>query len=237
MATEVKMTIKLICCIGLDYDLTLIPHFCKHYSQYNINSYHFILNKKNNFHIVDYLEYFTELHPTETIFESWVGEFNAIDKIHKFNKIIESSIESHILLTDVDEFQNHDKIKEDYIWGDLVDREPENSYVKKITSEDIKSQFPIKSKISGWKNTIKPCVFPSTERLKTSHYITSEYKGESLIEIDHYRWTDMRFIKSQRRYDIHNRLNSEGKTFENGYGLDTNDSKYIIQRLTPKSNI
>lgn len=231
------MTIKLICCIGLDYDLDLISHFCKHYSQYNIDSFHFILNKKNNFNIVDYFKYFDKLHPTEISYESWIGEFNAIDKIDKFNKIIESATESHILITDVDEFQNHYEIKQDYIWGDLVDREPENSSIKEVTSDDIKSQFPIKSKISGWKNTIKPCVFPSKERLKTSHYITREYKGESLIEIDHYRWTDTRYVKSQIRYDIHNRLNSEGKTFESGYGLDTNDSKSIINRLTPKSNI
>jgi hypothetical protein len=233
----VNYEIKLICCISLDYDLDLIPHFCNHYSQYDINSYHFILNKKNSFHIVDYLEYFTKLHPTEINFELWVGEFNAIDKIDKFNKIIQSSKESHILLTDVDEFQNHDEIKQNYIWGDLVDREPKNSDIKKITSEDIKFQFPIKSKISGWKNTIKPCVFPSTERLKTSHYITTEYKGEPLIQVDHYRWTNTRLIKSKNRYDVYTKLNIEGKKFKSGYGLDTTESKFIIKRLTPKNNI
>ena len=82
-------------------------------------------------------------------------------------------MESHILLTDIDEFQNHVvPIQDDFIWGDLVDREPEGSKVKEVTAENIALQFPIKSKISKWNNTIKPCLFPSTERLLSSHFIT-----------------------------------------------------------------
>jgi len=232
------MKIKLICCIGLDYDLELIPHFTKHYSKYNINSYHFILNKSNEFIITDYLKYFNNLHPTEITFEKWVGEFNAIDKIDKFNKIIEKTKESHILLTDVDEFQNHKKIiKENYIWGDLVDRETEDGFVKEINSDNIQKQFPIKSKKSDWNNTIKPCVFPSIERLKTSHYITTSYNGEPTIDVDHYRWTNTRLTKSKNRYDIYTRLNKEGKTFNGGGILDTHDSLKIINQLKPKSNI
>ena len=232
------MKIKLICCIGLDYDLNLIPHFTKHYSQYNINSYHFILHKKSEFDVTNYLEYFSNLHPTEIIFEKWVGEFNAIDKIDKFNKIIEKTKESHILLTDVDEFQNHKKIiKENYIWGDLVDRETEDGFVKEINSDNIQKQFPIKSKKSDWNNTIKPCVFPSIERLKTSHYITTSYNGEPTIDVDHYRWTNTRLEKSKNRYDIYKRLNKEGKTFKGGGILDTHDSLKIINQLKPKSNI
>jgi hypothetical protein len=232
------MKIKLICCVGLDYDLDLIPHFTKHYSQYNINSYHFILNKSNEFDITDYLEYFSNLHPTEIVFEKWAGEFNAIDKIDKFNNIIEDSKEYHILLTDVDEFQNHkDDIVDDYVWGNLIDRESEDGLVKQVTSVDINQQFPIKSQKSEWKNTIKPCVFPSTERLKSSHYITTNYSEEKTIDVNHYRWTNTRLEKSKNRYDIHNRLNKEGKTFKSGAILDTYDSLKIINQLKPKSNI
>lgn len=232
------MKIKLICCIGLDYDLELIPHFTKHYCKYNINSYHFILHKMSKFYVVDYLKYFKELHPSKITFEEWVGEFNAIDKIDKFNKIIEKTKESHILLTDVDEFQNHKKIiKENYIWGDLVDRETEDGFVKEINSDNIQKQFPIKSKKSDWNNTIKPCVFPSIERLKTSHYITTSYNGEPTIDVDHYRWTNTRLEKSKNRYDIYTKLNKEGKTFKGGGRLDTHDSLRIINQLKPKYNI
>jgi hypothetical protein len=80
-------------------------------------------------------------------------------------------------------------------------------------------------------------VFPSTERLKTSHYITTNYSEEKTIDINHYRWTNTRLEKSKNRYDIHNRLNKEGKTFKSGGMLDTYDSLKIINQLKPKSNI
>lgn len=232
------MKIKLICCIGLDYDWHLIPHLTKHYSQYNINSYHFILNKSNEFDITDYLEYFNNIHTDEIVFEKWTGQFNAIDKIDKFNNIIKDSKESHILLTDVDEFQNHKgDIVDDYVWGNLIDREAKDGLVRTVSSTPIDKQFPIKSKKSGWINTIKPCIFPSTERLKTSHYITTKYSGEKTIDVDHYRWTSTRLEKSKNRYNVYKQLNKEGKTFEGGGMLDTYDSLKIINQLKPKSNI
>lgn len=237
------MKIKLICCIGLDYDLNLITHFTKHYCQYNINSYYFILNKRNEFDITDYLEYFNNLH-TETscsceiVFKKWVGQFNAIDKIYKFNNIIKDSKESHILLTDIDEFQNHKgDIVDDYVWGNLIDREAKDGLVRKVSSTSIENQFPIKSKKSGWINTIKPCVFPSTERLKTSHYITTQYSFQKTIDVDHYRWTSTRLEKSKNRFNNYTKLNKEGRTFEGGGMLDTYDSLKIINQLKPKSNI
>ena len=45
--------------MGLDYDIELISHFCKHYSKYNIYSFHFILNKLKDFEIKDY--FYTKL--------------------------------------------------------------------------------------------------------------------------------------------------------------------------------
>ena len=212
------MKIKLICCIGLDYDTELIPHFCKHYSKYNIYSFHFILNKLKDFEIKDYSKYFSNLPTTlpfigaKLSFEKWVGEFNSIDKIDKFNRIIKYSNESHILLSDIDEFQQHTKsITSNYIWGNLLDRESSDSSPQKVTSENIEVQFPITSNRSEWKNTIKPCVFPKSELLRSSHFITTEYKNEPLIDVHHYRWTNSRLQKSKDRYRIYTKLNKDGK--------------------------
>lgn len=232
-------SIKLIACIGLKYDIDLLSHFCQHYSKYNIDSYHFILHNDVDFKLIDYFHYFFKLEPNNIIsFESWIGEFNCIDKISRFNKIISKTEESHILLTDVDEFQNHNiPIKEDYVWGDLIDREPKDSKVKKVTSEDIALQFPLKTKVSGWNNTIKPCVFPSSEQLLSSHYINTQYKNEELIEIDHYRWTESRLPKSKERYNIHSRLNKENITFPTGHSLDAEESRRVANRLEKKTAI
>lgn len=231
-------SIKLIVCISLKYDADLIPHFCKHYSKYNIDTYHIILHNNEDFDLLDYHKYFINIKNFKITFNYWVGEFNCIDKIDKFNKIIDKTNESHILLTDVDEFQNHYiPLKEDYIWGDLIDREPKGSKVKKVTSEDISSQFPLKTKISGWNNTIKPCIFPSSERLLSSHYITTPYNNQNLINIDHYRWTESRLAKSKERYNIHSRLNKDNITFPSGHRIDAKESRRVYNRLEKKSVI
>ena len=81
------MTIKLISCIGLDYDLNLIAHFTKHYSKYNINHYHIILNSSiYDFEVEDYYSYFTHLKTSnvgliDITLEKWYGEFNSINKL------------------------------------------------------------------------------------------------------------------------------------------------------------
>lgn len=231
-------SIKLLTCIGLKYDTELIDHFCNHYSKFDIHSYHIILHNDVDFNLADYFKHFLKLKPRSIIFESWVGEFNCIDKIDKFNKIIKETEESHILLTDVDEFQNHTfPVEFDYIWGDLTDREPVGSKTKKVTSDDITVQFPIKTKVSGWNNTVKPCIFPSTERLISSHFISKNYDNQDLIEIDHYRWTDSRLLKSKERYKIHSRLNRNNITFPGGYPVDTRDSENVISRLKNKTLI
>ena len=232
------MDIKLICCIGLDYDLNLVPHFVNHYSRYNIDSFHFILNKKNKFNTTDYLKYFTDLDSIRVKFEDWVGEFNSIDKIYKFNNIIENSTESHILLADVDEFQNHPgKINKDYVWGNLVDRVNKYSLSKKVTKKELDKQFPSKTKISNWTNTIKPCVFPSSERLLTSHLITKQYNNESTIEVNHYRWTDTRLRKAEDRHRIYKKLNEDGKRWPPGQKINAEESLHVISKLKPKSKI
>tara|TARA_B100000497_G_scaffold127738_1_gene170672 strand:+ start:461 stop:1165 length:705 start_codon:yes stop_codon:yes gene_type:complete len=231
-------SIKLITCVSIKYDIDLIYHFCKHYSKFNIDSHHFILHNDADFELTEYLELFLLIKSSELTFEKWVGEFNCIEKIGKFNKIITNSKESHILLTDIDEFQNHViPIQGDYIWGDLVDREPEGMKVKKVTAESIALQFPIKSKISKWNNSIKPCLFPSTERLLSSHFITKQYNNENTIEVDHYRWTNTRLLKSRERYNIHARLNKENITFPGGFPVDAKESRRVVSRLETKTAI
>ena len=233
------MNIKLISCISLDYDLKLIPHFLSHYSKLNISNFHFILHKKENFNVVDFLYYFSKLPPFKVTFQQWVGEFNAVDKIEKYNSIIESTDESHILLADVDEFQNHKHIiTEDYVWGHLVDREPQDKLVKEVDSSDLSKQFPIKSLRSNWVDNIKICVFPSSEKLVTSHHTTTSYRGEDTIPVDHYRWTDTRYEKASERYAVYSKLNkNKSKLFSNGAHLATADSLNIINMLKKKTFI
>lgn len=231
------MNIKMISCISLDYDLDLIFHFVRHYSKLNISSFHFILHKRENFDIEDYKKYFTYLPSSSLTLQAWCGIFNAPDKIERFNSIIENSEESHILLSDVDEFQNHKQlIEQDYIWGRLVDREPKGKLVKKVDSSNISEQFPIKSFKSNWKDNLKVCVFPASEKLVNSHYVTSPYKNQQTIDIDHYRWTDTRYEKSKERYFTYIEINeNKSKTFPNGARLATRDSLNVIKMLKKKT--
>ena len=231
------MKIKLICCIGLDYDTKLIEHFCKHYSQYNIHSFHFILNKKENFKTNDYLDYFLDADPFNITFEKWIGDFNDIDKIDKFNRIIKYSVESHILLSDIDEFQQHIKpIESDYIWGKLIDREPISGKTKIVTKFPIEEQFPIQSNISNWKYPIKPCVFPSSERLENSHHLKDESNiNENKIQIYHYRWTSTRLKKSKDRHKIFTEVKNSNKRFDSGHRQSLGDSKKLIGYLKDKT--
>tara|TARA_B100001564_G_scaffold307084_1_gene276815 strand:+ start:187 stop:906 length:720 start_codon:yes stop_codon:yes gene_type:complete len=233
------MKIKLICCIGLDYDTELISHFCKHYSKYNIYSFHFILNKANDFEIKDYSEHFSNLPTTlpfigaKLNFEKWIGNFNDIDKIDKFNDIIKHSNESHILLSDIDEFQQHTKsITSNYVWGKLIDREPINGKTKKVTEQSIEEQFPIQSNRSNWKYPIKPCIFPSSERLANSHHLKDESNiTENKIKIYHYRWTSTRLKKSKDRYNIFTEVRNSNKRFNSGHKQSLGDSKKLIGYL------
>ena len=118
-----------------------------------------------------------------------------------------------------------------------MDREPEGLKVKKVTAENIALQFPVKSKISKWNNTIKPCLFPSTERLLSSYLITKQYNNENTIEVDHYRWTNTRLPKSKERYNIHARLKKDNINFPGGYPVDAQESRRVVSRLEKKTSI
>jgi len=231
------MTIKLLSCISLKYDTSLIPHFCNHYCKYNIDHFHFILHNDKKFKIYDFLHYFSPITKLKITFTQWVGEFNAIDKILKFNEIIDKSKQTHILLSDIDEFQQHKtSINTPYVWGALFDRFPKDNQIKKVTNKNLEQQFPIIGPPS-WENNIKPCVFPKTDKLLSSHHITCPYSNESTIRVDHYRWTDTRLDKSKERLNIYTRLNRMKKTFPMGNPLVLNDSINIIKKIETKNTI
>lgn len=204
--------IKLISCIGIDYDIQLLPHFIKHYSKLDIDTFHFILHSNFEFDINEFRN--TDINLK---LEKWVGEFDGVTKTNKLNKIIEQSEESHILLADVDEFQIWETPLKDsnVVWGRLRDRESKDRTLAEVTEENLLVQFPLITDRTKWTDLDKPCLFPSSDRLLTPHHLRDNYNTkENLIDIDHFRWIKGRIEKSKERKEIYRKLNEQGIKLE-----------------------
>lgn len=231
-------TIKLISCIGLDFDSQLLPHFIEHYRKLDIDSFHLILHSKNDFDIDQYKTLTNNL-----ILDKWVGVFDGVTKTNKLNVIIRDTTESHILMADVDEFQIWDnslKSNDGVVWGILQDRESTNKKLNEVTTENLEDQFPLETQRTKW-DPKKPCLFPSTDKLLSPHHLRdNQYKDEYLIiKVNHYRWIKGRLEKSKERDKVYNELNKKGVKFESGiWGEIPNwESQDIINQYKDKTII
>ena len=81
------MTIKLISCVGIDYDIALLPHFIEHYSKLDIDTFHFIIHSKSQFNLNEFSNTNINLR-----LDKWVGKFDGVTKTNKLNKGIKNKI-------------------------------------------------------------------------------------------------------------------------------------------------
>ena len=228
--------IKLISCIGIDYDLQLLPHFIKHYSKLDIDTFHFIIHSNSQFDVNEFRDSTLNLR-----LEKWVGTFDGVTKTNKLNKIIEKTEEPYIVLADVDEFQIWDRPLSSYnrtVWGILEDRESEDNTLKPVTAENIEKQFPLKTQRTRWEPE-KPCLFPSTDRLLSPHHLRDNkyIKDSTNIKINHYRWISGRVEKSIERDRVYSELNEKGVKLESGIWnkIPNWESQHIINQYRDKT--
>lgn len=228
--------IKLISCISLDYDLQLLPHFLKHYCKLDIDVFHFILhsNQYSNLDIEKlYDEYFGKV-TQKLILENWSGVFDGITKTNKLNRIIQSSKESHIVMADVDEFQEWKKpLKEsgDLIWGKLRDRESTDKKLNPVSEGLIFDQFPLITSKTWWPNLFKPCLFPSSDILRDPHRLkVNTNPQKDIINIDHFRWIEGRLEKMIERKSNYETLRKQGARFDDSPlgKIPVKDSEIVV---------
>jgi hypothetical protein len=229
------MTIKLISCVGIDYDIALLPHFIEHYSKLDIDTFHFIIHSKSQFNLNEF--YNTNINLR---LDKWVGKFDGVTKTNKLNNIIEKTKEDYIVLADVDEFQIWDKPLKSYnkaVWGTLQDRESKDKSLTEVKPGNLEEQFPLITERTLWKDLDKPCLFPSSDRLLSPHHLEiNKNPKKDLIKVNHYRWVKGRLEKSIERKSIYKELNKKGYKLEKGpwNKIPNWESDHIIGAYTKK---
>ena len=232
------MSIKLISCIGLDYDRPLLSHFLKHYRALDIDSIHLIIHKKSKFNIQEIYDEFGD----DLILEKWVGLFDGVTKTSKLNKIIENTEEDYIMMADVDEHQIWDTPVNEYLnvsnfrWGKLIDRESKEKQLIEVTDTPLDEQFPLVTNRTIWTDLFKPCLFPSTDRLASPHHlIINHNNNKDIIDIHHYRWVAGRLEKTKERKDHYTELNKTGYHLEKSpwKTIPNWEGDYILRMYKP----
>lgn len=155
------MKIYLISCLGLDFDIDLLPHFIEHYLKLGIQKENFLL-------VLNYFKYPQKLHSAQRTLSHygikplkiWRGEYDSKQKWKYINELLCKYVNEKdwAIHPDFDEFHEYpDSIRnviEDFeinkinaIQGFLIDRISIDKKIKKITDEPIFSQFPIKTSL------------------------------------------------------------------------------------------
>lgn len=243
--------ITLTSCISVDYDLALLPHFVKHYSKLKIDKYKFIFHSKYKFYPSKF-EHLLEPLKSKVEISTWVGEFNASDKVDRLNAL---QTEGLILTADVDELQIWDRPLDKYfrifyyiksffskkkrvVWGFLRDRESKDSNLPFVSSVNLEEQFPIISNKSKWgRSAYKPCLFPYNVRLSSPHHLEGYEPKGPFIDVDHYRWISGRLEKSIERVNTYRKLNKQGKKLEEFGFFPTQGLQNVIDEYGTKTPI
>lgn len=208
------MILNLITVVSNEFDVEYIKHFIKHYSQYDIDNWHVVINDPSGKDRNEAYFRFKTFKP-DCKFYFWTEEFSSPSKVKYVNDII-SKCKGYILFSDIDELQQWTEepkiaIKKHHIVGgtkrDRFDWEFKPREVDQYQS--IYEQFPIKSDVSKEQlgsYTHLPCAFHSSYRLENNHDLIFygrlvEYK--SYIDIDHFKWNLKRKYKAQKRVEVH----------------------------------
>jgi len=214
------MKLTLLNIVSIDFDYNYIEHFAKHYSQFDIDEWHIILQTNYKDSSTAARNKFKEFHPN-IFFYYWEGEFwstptgagGVKTKIDRFNEIIEG-LEGFILLADIDEFHLYPTepkllLEEGVVGGIMYDRFKEDRLPGPLKSGNIFKQFPIedtysKEVLEVWQH--KPCLFHNSCRLINSHELVQynekvEYTTD--IKIAHFKWTNTTKMKLIKRVETY----------------------------------
>jgi hypothetical protein len=217
------MKLNLLNTTSAEFDASLVKHFTEHYSQFDIDEWHIILHNGSSTKLYEAQAIFKSLRPNIRFYE-WNDTFLSSEKIKLFNKII-SKLEGYILLSDIDELQEwpqepkHMLYTQPVIGGKLIDRLPIIGKTKPIeASPTLFEQYPLESNISAKISnsyTHKPCVFHKSYRLINSHELQLNgkpvyYTDSKMIDIAHFKFTDTRLSKTERRITDYKKANAEG---------------------------
>tara|TARA_E500000318_G_scaffold112057_1_gene133750 strand:+ start:5993 stop:6709 length:717 start_codon:yes stop_codon:yes gene_type:complete len=217
------MNLNLLNVTSTEYDYDLVEHFVKHYSRFDIDNWYVILHRSTDREPHEARAFFRSLKPNIRFIE-WHDTFLSSEKIKLFNSII-SSFDGYVLLSDIDELQQWKQepkdvlLKQPVVGGNLIDRLPLNSLTKKVdTKVDIFEQFPVKSEISKNISRLyshKACAFHKSYKLVNSHDLTLYgdpvmYMDDPMIDIAHFRFTDKRLEKTQKRFKEYKKANAAG---------------------------
>jgi len=232
------MKLNLLNITSTKYDADLVPHFVQHYKQFDIDEWHVILHRDEDVEPHEARKNFRSAHPSIKFYE-WNDMFLSTEKIKLFNSIIKK-LDGYILLADIDELQIWPKEPKDMlrdqpiVGGWLKDRTPMNSLYSKVTHDDsLFNQFPVSSTLSKdlfKMYTHKPCVFHKSYKLVNSHDLELYnnpvyYQDKTMIDIAHFRWTDSRLPKTEKRYTDYKEKNKEG------VALNWKESEKILNYL------
>ena len=214
------MKLNLLNITSIDFDFNYIEHFAKHYSQFDIDEWHIILQTNYNYSSTAARNKFKEFHPN-TFFYYWEGEFwstatgadGVKTKIDRFNEIIEK-LEGFILLADIDEFHLYPTepkllLERGIVGGMMHDRFKPGRSPGALKPDNIFEQFPIKDTFSldileVWQH--KPCLFHNSYRLINSHELTlynEKVDYPTDLEIAHFKWTDTTKMKLIKRVETY----------------------------------
>jgi hypothetical protein len=148
--------VYLVCCIGVEYDYDIVPHFIKYYKDMGVDEFLFILNTEyENSQRLKYVQNILEEHGIKEK-EVWIGEFNDLPKKMKMEKTLDLFTRSGdwILFLDVDELLDCfcnlrsfisycEKGNYNCLYGELIDRLSLNEKISKINGDDIFKDFPV----------------------------------------------------------------------------------------------
>ncbi len=203
--------IFLTCCISVDFDYDILPHFIKYYKDLGVDEFLIVLNTKIGGS--DRLAYCQDILRDNGIEEKmiWEDEYDPVmhtDILMKLNKKYVDS-ESWIMTIDVDEFHEYpfdlrkfitycEENNINFVSGRFVDRLTSDG---KIVSIDINTNlfeaFPEKAEI--FRNTFHGChwkvmlhkayleLIPGQHFVDESEYYTPKGFPE-VLSVNHFKW-------------------------------------------------
>lgn len=234
MIGEVKPyegTIYLICCVGVEYDYDIFPHFIKYYKDLGVDEFLLILNTEDE--NSEKLKYVRNILKKYNIKEKmlWVGEFDIKLKTENMSEIIlkMTNIEDWVIYVDVDEFQKYpidlkkfigycEKNKYDCVMGEYIDRLTTTGKITSIDEDiDIWKAFPVETNLSEWNLSpyTKVLLAKSHVEVDGGHhnprFSMSEYYNyfPCKLEVHHFKWKGNLINNAKKRLEVYKRIGIE----------------------------
>jgi len=216
------MVTRVVTCVGVDFDLALLPHFIKHYAHRGADVFHVILNTNVAAgHRIEVAKQMLSASGVDFTTRDWYGEFNAGRKrqLMSVMLLVNGNPGDVFVTVDVDEFMAVRNIAKAYeapvVYGRLIDRfaaEP-GRLAAVLPDVDIFKQFPVtrhnfSARVCGMQQPFKACIqgyapYGGIHQYKGYGYKRWCKNGNTPIRLHHFKWTEGRIEKSTRRKEMH----------------------------------